>query len=334
MLLNKEKWSDFVGKLTEKNLWAPKLEGEAMRFAPVAAGEIPVLDYRNTRVPPKAVVFPQTETMYRFQLGDLEMTIPDLDEETIVLGLRPCDARAINIVEKLFSWDVDDPYYMQRRELVTLIGLACKEPGANCFCTSLGGGPASTEGLDLLMIDLGDSYLFEAISPKGETLMEEVGDMLTEAGDESAVLRNQAVADAEKLISRTVDHAGIPAGLPSLWENSLWQRVSASCLGCGTCTYLCPTCHCFDIQDETEGFESRRCRIWDSCMFEEYTLHTSGHNPRPTRSERTRNRINHKYSYYVDKFDVIACVGCGRCINLCPVNIDIIEILRQVKEAL
>ncbi|MBW6464082.1 MAG: 4Fe-4S dicluster domain-containing protein [Firmicutes bacterium] len=334
MLLNKEKWPDFVGKLTNKKLWAPKLEGDAMRFAPVAEGEMPKLEYGNTRVPPKGALFPQTETMYRFQLGSSEMETPALEEEIVVLGVRPCDARAMTIVEKLFRWDIDDPYYLKRRELVTLVGLACGEPGLNCFCTSVGGDPASTEGLDLLMIDLGDNYLLETVTPKGEALVSEVAEFLTEAEAEAVQLKEKVVAEAAAKIKRSVDHEGIPEGLPGLWDDPLWKSVSASCLGCGTCTYLCPTCHCFDIQDETEGFEARRCRMWDSCMFEEYTLHTSGHNPRPTRRERTRNRINHKYNYYVDKFDVIACVGCGRCINLCPVNIDIVEILRQVKEAL
>lgn len=334
MLLNKDKWPEFVGRLAGKKLLAPQSGGDAVRFAPVSDGEVPILDFKNTRVPPKQALFPQTETMYRFQLGTEEIELPQLDEETVWLGVRPCDARAMAIVEKLFRWDVDDPYYLRRRELTTLVGLACNEPGLNCFCPSVGGGPASTEGLDLLMIDLDDRYMLEAITPKGEALLAETGDLLDEVETDAVKEKEKVVSAAEKKIKRTVDTEGISAGLPGLWEDPLWQRVSAACLGCGTCTYLCPTCHCFDIQDETEGFEARRCRMWDSCMFEEYTVHTSGHNPRPTRRERTRNRINHKYSYYVDKFAVTACVGCGRCTNLCPVNIDIIEILRQVKEAL
>ncbi len=334
MLLKKEKWPDFVGKLTGKKVWAPQGEGEEMRFAPVNEGEAPDLAYGNTRVPPKQAVFPQTETMFRFQVDGKEIEEPQLDQETVLLGVRPCDARSMAIVDKLFGWDEDDPYYFKRRELVTLVGLACSEPGINCFCTSVGGGPAATEGLDLLMTDLGEDYLLEAVTEKGELLLKEAGDILEEAGDDRYKEKEKLAEAAAQKIKRSVDHEGIPEGLPGLWEDPLWQRVSASCLGCGTCTFLCPTCHCFDIQDEVEGFAARRCRMWDSCMFNEYSLHTSGHNPRPSRRERTRNRINHKYSYYVDKFDVIACVGCGRCINLCPVNIDIVEILRQVKEAL
>ncbi len=337
MLLNKDKWAEFVGKLTGKKLLSPVKQGDRVNFAPVAEGEVPELGFNNSLnslVPPKSAVFPQTETLFRFQLGKTEVEEPSLEEETVILGARPCDARAMAIVDRLFRWDVDDPYYLKRRELTTMVGLACSEPGPNCFCPSVGGGPASTEGLDLLITDLVENYYLEAVTDKGKALLEVAGELLTEPGDDLIKQKEQAAQDAAAKISRTVDHAGIPEGLPGLWEDPLWQQNAASCLGCGTCTFLCPTCHCFDIQDEAEGFEARRCRSWDSCMFGEYTMHTSGHNPRPTRRERTRNRINHKYNYYVQKFDVIACVGCGRCVNLCPVNIDIIEILRQVKEAL
>lgn len=335
MLLSKEKWPDFTAALGEKRrLWAPRKEEDALRFVPLEEGEETSLDYRNTRVPPKEFLFPQTETICRFQAGATEVEAVLPDKEATILGIRPCDARADTIVERLFRWDVDDPYYLKRKELVTLVGLACNEPGLNCFCTSMGGGPASKEGLDLLMTDLEDRYLLEPLTTGGETLLTEAASLLEEAREEDLVAARDTAARAEEGIRRTVNSEGVPAGLPGLWDDPLWAKVSAACLGCGTCTYLCPTCHCFDIQDETEGFSGRRCRVWDSCMFEEYTLHTSAHNPRPTRRERTRNRISHKFSYYVDKFDVIACVGCGRCSNLCPVNIDLVDVIRQVKEAL
>jgi len=334
MLLSKEKISEFTGTLSGKKILAPLKQGDSYRFVPLAEGEIPSLNFENTLLPPKAAVFPQTETLFSFQLGQTEMVQPQLTEEVVLFGVRPCDARAMNLVERLFRWDVDDPYYLKRRELTVVIGLACRKPGMNCFCPSVGGGPAATEGLDLLMVDLGEHYFMEALTDKGKTLLNGAKELLTEAGEGVLRQKEQVLLEAAGKIRRSVDTAGIPEGLPELWEHPLWQKTAATCLGCGTCTYLCPTCHCFDIQDEVEGFAGRRCRMWDSCMFEEYTLHTSGHNPRPTRRERTRNRVNHKYSYFVGKFDVIACVGCGRCINHCPVNIDLIEILRQVKEAL
>jgi len=238
-------------------------------------------------------------------------------------------------MDSLFSWDIDDPYFLNKREKTTLIGLACLEPGVNCFCTSVGGGPASTEGLDILLTDLGEDYLLQVLTEKGGKIKLSVEELLEEAAEDDLDTAEKLVKEATSKIGRSINTDGIQEKLPELWESPLWKNLSNSCLGCGICTFLCPTCHCFDIQDEMEGLEGRRCRVWDSCMFEEYTLHASGHNPRPSRRERLRNRINHKYSYFVQNFGKIACVGCGRCIDLCPVNIDVLDILSQVvKEAI
>jgi sulfhydrogenase subunit beta (sulfur reductase) len=335
MKINKDKLADFIAAISEQTVYAPQKRGEALVFAPVARGSNVNLAAANTTIPPKSVVFPQTETLLRFELGKTDLETPVQEGKAVMLGVRPCDARAMVIVDNVFSWDVDDPYYLQKRADLTLVGLACLEPCVNCFCTSVGGGPASKEGLDVLMTDLGDGYLLEVLTEKGQTLCQSAEGLLEESVKEDKDAAEKLHAAAVNKITRQAPDTGpIPAGLLSLWEDPLWAEVSESCLGCGICTYLCPTCHCFDIQDESEGCDSRRCRTWDSCMFPEYTLHASGHNPRPTRRERTRNRINHKYSYFVDKFNVIACVGCGRCINLCPVNIDILNILSKVGEAL
>ncbi len=334
-ILSKDKLSEFIKSLSSaQKVWSLAGEMPESKYVPLEDGEAKVGECLQSIVPPKNVVFPQTETLFKYMLGKPDMEVPAGVEEMAVVGLRPCDAKAMAIVDSLFAWDVDDDYYQDRREKTTLIGLACNEPGINCFCPSVGGGPASTEGLDVLMSDLGDKYLLRGITEKGEKALAVAGDLLQDAADEDQAAAESAATAAGDKIRRSIETAGIPEGIQGLWENELWKRVSDACLGCGTCTLLCPTCHCFDIQDEVEGFQGRRCRMWDSCMFEEYTLHTSGHNTRPTRRERTRNRINHKYSYYVEKFGKIACVGCGRCTENCPVNIDILNILSQVKEAL
>ncbi|MBS3899231.1 MAG: 4Fe-4S dicluster domain-containing protein [Dethiobacter sp.] len=332
MKLSKDKLADFLAAIPGKTVFGPQLSGETLRFTPVTRPGNLCPTVNNATVPPKSVVFPQTETMFRFEQGATDIRTAEPSGETVLFGVRPCDARAMSIVDNVFFWDVDDPYYLIRRTNSALVGLACLDPCVNCFCTSMGGGPASTEGLDILLTDLGESYLLEVLTGKGEMLCQSAEKLLSQASsaDKEAAKMLQEKAAAQ--ISRQIDPSGIPARLPALWESPIWEKISASCLGCGICTYLCPTCHCFDMQDETEGEESRRYRTWDSCMFSEYTLHASGHNPRPTRRERTRNRINHKFSYFVDKFKVMACVGCGRCINLCPVNIDILDILSQVGE--
>ena len=333
MKLPKDKVGDFLTKLGNEKVYAPQVVEGGSRFAPLSGKGSPDFSLSNTKVPAKSLFYPQTETLYRYNVGETDMGAPGGADEFIVMGIRPCDARSLAIVDKLFNWDPADPYYNERREKATLFGFACLEPCANCFCTSVGGGPASTEGLDALVTDLGDSYLIQVLTEKGDKVCKAAGDLLTKSADSDVQAATKIHNDAAGKIARGIESKDIPEKLPKLMENEVWKNVSDPCLGCGICTFLCPTCHCFDIQDEIEGMEGRRCRMWDSCMFKEYSVHTSGHNPRPTRRERTRNRINHKYSYYVDKFGVIACVGCGRCINLCPVNIDILNILSQVKEA-
>jgi len=334
--LSKDKLGDFITMLgKEKKLYTPQKAGESLKFKPLDKSDDVNFDFLNTTVPPKSVVFPQTETLYRFEQGSTAINLPAEEEERVLLGVRPCDARAMAILDSVFSWDIDDPYYLKKREKTLIIGLSCLEPCANCFCTSVGGGPASTEGLDILLTDLGEAFLLQFITEKGEKINLSLQELLEDAAEEEIKTAEKLAEEAASKIRRGINTDGIADKLPLLWESPLWENVSEPCLGCGACTYLCPTCHCFDIQDEMEGFEGRRCRMWDSCMFAEYTLHTSGHNPRPSRRERTRNRVNHKYSYYVKNFGEIACVGCGRCINFCPVNIDILDILSQVvKEAI
>ena len=104
------------------------------------------------------------------------------------------------------------------------------------------------------------------------------------------------------------------------------------CLGCGTCAFLCPTCTCFDVVDEDDHYNHRgkRIRLWDTCQFCIYTQHTSGHNPRDSIIERCRNRILHKFSYYPKNYGMLGCVGCGRCIQLCPVNNDLRDIIKKI----
>jgi ferredoxin len=329
----KDKLADALAGLSDYQVFAPAAVGDVLRFKPVDDPASVSLEYDNTTVPPKELMFPQTETLFKYRLGqtDIEPEVPDASAKRAVVGIRPCDALAYTIVDNLYGWDFPDPYYQKRREATTLVGLACSDPCANCFCPSVGGAPASEKGLDALIFDLGDSYYVKTMTDKGEDFAKAAG--LEAAGDAEAKAAAKQGEEALAKVQRSIDTAGIPEHLPELYDDKFWEQFSDRCLSCGICTFLCPTCHCFDIQDESEGFDARRARMWDTCMFAEYTRHTSGHNPRPTRKERTRNRISHKYSYFPEKFDVIACVGCGRCINNCPVNIDILDILEKSKQA-
>jgi ferredoxin len=174
--------------------------------------------------------------------------------------------------------------------------------------------------------------LLRAVTEKGEALLESVEGLLVEAGEEDLRARDRVVTEATDRMRSEVPVEGLKAKLDGMFDHAVWEEISRKCLGCGACTYLCPTCHCFDITDEAVEVEGQRVRTWDSCMFPLFTLHASGHNPRTSGKERMRQRMMHKFSYTVDNWGATFCVGCGRCVRSCPVNLDIREVIRRVQE--
>jgi ferredoxin len=297
----------------------------------------------NTRQAPKELFFPRSEVLFSYRDGKV---IPeDLPKERrIVFAMRPCDARSAVLLDHVFDVEpapaesasadpasVQDPYYVNRRRNTVLMGLACNRPMSTCFCTSVGGSPFSTDGLDLLWTDLGDRYLVEAFTAQGETLIDGRPQM-REAGSEDVAQKAALAARAASAISGP-DVQGVKEKLDGMYDSPFWQHVHLKCLGCGACTYLCPTCHCFDIQDEGDRRQGRRVRNWDTCQFALFTRHASGHNPRTSGKERMRQRMMHKFNYFVENYDAIACVGCGRCVRECPVNLDIRAVLEGIQEA-
>jgi len=192
-------------------------------------------------------------------------------------------------------------------------------------------GPFEKTSLDLLMVDLGDDkYLVEAVTQAGKDLMGKDGsfeDVQEKDRERLAKVKKQA---EEKIKSKVVIE-GLEEKLDKIFDSPFWDRVHQRCLGCAICTYLCSTCHCFALLDEGVNSREQRVRSWDSCMFPDFTLEASGHNPRISNRERMRQRVMHKFNYFVKNFGETACVGCGRCIQNCPVNIDIREIIEEIE---
>jgi ferredoxin len=333
-ILQNEKLNDFLSSLEQYEIWAPVQEGSTTLFKVIKDFQDISLDLRNQVKISKTAVFPQTETLFTFDKNAVPKE-PDLREkkETIVFGIRPCDARSFNLLDPVFEGDFPDPYYLNRRNKAVLIGVACSEPFLNCFCTSIGGNPFSREGLDLLFTELNGSFYIEVITEKGKKIIDKTSSLCTPASTQDSKQKEQLAQASKGKIKRQIHLDGIPEKLSNIFEHPIWKQLAMTCIGCGICTYTCPTCYCFDIQDETAARKGRRLRVWDSCMFAEYTLHASGHNPRPTKRERLRNRIYHKFKFNIDNYAVAGCVGCGRCISLCPVNIDLIENLSAIKKA-
>ena len=307
---------------------APVKRGGLLSFEPLDSDAEPDLDYHNSKRLPKEVFFPRSETLFTF-VGDEVESVPLPEGKRVLFGIRPCDARSLVLLDSVFSApDVGDPYYVNRREATTVVGLGCDLPLSTCFCSAVGGGPFGTDGLDVLFTDLGDQYLVESVTDRGD---EWVGESphFREASASDVAQKAEVVGRAEAMVSGP-ELTGVKERLDVMYDDPFWDELHRKCLGCGVCTYLCPTCHCFDIVDEVMGASGRRVRNWDTCQFSLFTLHTSGHNPRTSGKERMRQRIMHKFRYFVDNYGETACVGCGRCVRECPVNMDVRAVIQAI----
>jgi ferredoxin len=313
-------------------VFAPSRESGVATMARWDGKDISFLDwYRNTVVPPKANFLPQMEEMFRFQKDKegYHIELPPDGGKQLIFGIRPCDARAMKIIDNNFKDFYQDPYYLSRRNSAVLIGLGCNNPGESCFCTSLGISPAESNDVDLMLTDIGNELLVEAVSAAGKKLIAKT------SGLKAATKNDEARAEeikktAHSKVTRKIDTKDIVERLiASFDEQGFWEKVAAKCISCGICTLLCPTCYCFDINDELTRQQGTRFRSLDSCAFPVYTKMPM-ENPRAEKWRRVRQKVCHKYGFFPMSFNDIACTGCGRCVRLCPVNWDITRVINSV----
>jgi len=338
--LAEREWREWLEALARagKRIIAPVKEDGLVLFRPVAsAAEIALADYENSRWSAKEFLFPRTEPLfaYRFQ-GDevsLEEARPDGTEQ-VLFGLRPCDAAGLRQLDHIFLGEEEDPLYAQRRKLTTVVSLACDKSQPECFCTAVGGSPGGMGGSDLQLISLGNEWLLRAVTQKGETLASAAASRWTPASD-----KDWGKAEEQRLaVEQGLERNPVPAEWAQLLERSfdhpVWEGIGRRCLSCGICAYVCPSCSCFDMNDEGNAWCGVRCRSWDSCTFAQFTRHASGHNPRPTQASRYRQRVLHKFAYFpLQHQERSMCVGCGRCLKLCPVGMDISRSVQRAVSA-
>ncbi|MDR2934909.1 MAG: 4Fe-4S dicluster domain-containing protein [Candidatus Adiutrix sp.] len=312
-----------------RRLLAPSSKDGRVRLAEVTPDRV-AFDYLNTHLSPKDAFFPQTEKMLAFHKdaakpGAFVYQPLGLDkiQPTVVFGLRPCDARGLAVCDRVFQNDrFTDPYWKTKYEGAVKIGLACQAPGPNCFCTAVGGSPFGEDGLDVLAFTKGEGLGLKTLTPAGDEFLKGLSGL--ESGGAAGEMDGLKKA-AESRLPGPLDLAKAQAApVMEIYNQPHWKETADRCLNCGTCTFFCPTCHCFDIQDEENERGGVRMRNWDTCMSWLYTIHGSGHNPRPTKTERVRQRFMHKLKYIpLKQGGACGCVGCGRCVQHCPVNIDI-----------
>ncbi|MBI4285610.1 MAG: 4Fe-4S dicluster domain-containing protein [Chloroflexi bacterium] len=288
--------------------------------------------YRNTVVPPKSFLLPMLEEMFRFQKGKdgYSLELPPSDgRKQVIFGIRPCDARALAIIDLVFREGYEDLYYVNRRNNTTLVGLACTSPYDSCFCTSLGSGPGDARGVDLMLTTAGDQLLIEEVTDKGKELTAGASG-LGKAAEADLISAREAVELASRKVTRQVDLKDTDKALLANFEKAeFWEDIAAKCVSCGICTFLCPTCYCFDINDEMDRQGGARVKSWDSCQFALYTRMPM-ENPRVEKWRRVRQKVSHKFLFYPLSYETTGCVGCGRCIRRCPVNWDITQVLNSL----
>ena len=316
------------------SLVAPRLAASAVECGAVAAFDEVVLDQRPAN-PLKRMFLPVSEALLGYRRQGPDVTLDEVPTEfapRVALAVLPCDAAGLSIVDRVMDWDYRDELWFGRRDATTVIALACDKSDSSCFCSATGAGPSDPRGADLLLVPMGQGYGVEVLSEKGAALVQ------AHRGRFSALEDEAALTDAKKGLAAALrgnlamEPAAVRAWLEKNFVHDFWSTLALACHGCGVCTMVCPTCHCFDIVDEQEGLgQGTRRRNWDGCQFGLFTLHGAGHNPRPDQNARYRQRIQHKFAIYPARFGELLCTGCGRCVRACPAGIDLVGILERLQ---
>jgi heterodisulfide reductase subunit C len=290
----------------------------------------------NTTRSAKDFFFPQTENIVDFKLDGKNIEVIDNRKESedfVLFGVRACDAASFAILDSVYLCDPVDTYYQTRREHGIVITTACTKPEATCFC-SLFDIDTTNPGGDVASWIAGDQVYFEAVTPKGKDLLDSVKDLLSDSSTDAVEAQRKETAKVmERLPFAKISTDKFKGeNLLALFDSPEWAKLSESCLGCGTCTYVCPTCQCYDIRDFDTSHGIKRFRCWDSCMYSDFTKMAHG-NSRHTQVERFRQRFMHKLVYYPSNNDgIYGCVGCGRCVSKCPVSLNIVKVMKTLGE--
>ena len=293
-------------------------------------------DALNTTRSAKDFFFPQTENLADFRVSGKTVEIIDDRKECedfVVFGVRACDARSFDVLDRVFLADPVDTYYKNRRDHGTVITLACDRPAETCFCRTFGIDAANPGG-DVSAWKVEDGYCFEANTEKGKAFLAAYSSLMTETdGSEAEQTKAEIRAVLDKLPLKDVKTDAFGGGkTQKYFKSPKWQELSQACLGCGTCTFVCPTCQCYDIRDFDTGHGVKRFRCWDSCMYSDFTKMSAGQ-PRLTQTERFRQRFMHKLVYFPENNDgMFSCVGCGRCLAKCPISMNIVKVMKALEE--
>ena len=285
--------------------------------------------------PIKEYLFPQSEKLFNYKKNDAKNQFKEdtTNIKQVFLGLKPCDLTAIKYSDTFFSSNYKDNYYLKRRENTLIIGMSCEYPLNSCYCSSMGVSPGLNNGADIFLSNGGSFYSVEFITEKGKAIENKLKSILKNGESSDLEIKNKINKKTKSLLLEEFNLDNLRKNSNDIYNSNIWKKYSDICITCGACTFDCPTCTCFDVLDkdldENNGY---RYRTWDSCSFYNFCLHASGHNSRDSKVDRLRQRIMHKFNYSVKQFDLWSCVGCGRCIQVCPVGINTRNIVKDLDE--
>lgn len=318
----------------QRSLYLPLESAGQVNFDRWEAGKPVRLDALNTVKSAKDLFFPQTENLVAFQMEGKSIEIIEQErsqEQFVLFGVRPCDAKSFEVLDKVFLADPVDTYYAARRQNGVVVSLACNHPEETCFCKVFG-IDASEPCADAAAWMTEDALYLKPLTEKGDALIALAGGLLEEAPEEALAGLKAGIREAvEALPFSHLDLSSFtPEALNEKFNSPLWKKLSQSCLGCGSCTFVCPTCQCYDIRDYDTGHGIQRFRCWDSCMYSDFTMMAHGNN-RNSQLERFRQRFMHKLIYFPSNNDgMYSCVGCGRCVAKCPIHMNIVKVIKAL----
>ena len=315
-----DSWVDSL--VAKHKVYGVQAAGDRFAFRPLAHAADLRLDYDVTMLPPKKYFLPQTEELVTFKRSGGYDSVLD-SEPFVLLGVHPYDMVAINQMDTVFSSDNYDVHYMTRRDNATIVACDVQNASPDVFAGCMGSATVK-EGFDVLLTKVGDAWLADARTDKGEALLNGVN--APAAADSDIAAREKVWAENNEGLRKHKFNCA-PSDIPGLlekgYDHPVWAERAELCFSCGTCTSVCPTCYCFDVKDDVnwDMENGMRTRTWDSCQLTGFATVAGGHNFRPDPAERYRHRYYRKGKYVADKIGQIACVGCGRCITGCVAKI-------------
>ncbi len=324
----------FAAVAQSRSLYIPTDSTEGAKFAKWTDGTT-LSDALNTVRGIKDFFFPQSEDLMKFKMEGKKIDVIDIrdeHEDFVIFGARACDVRAMSVLDKVFLQEPVDTFYKNRREHGVIMSVSCLRPLETCFCGTFGIDAANPEG-DIVCHKTDDKLYLNAVTEKGEALLASLSD-ITEECDTEAVDTHKALIKERmaKLPLATLTADAFGGGKTDKFFNSPeWAKLSEACLGCGTCTFVCPTCQCYDIRDFKTNDGVVRYRCWDSCMYSQFTRMAHGNN-RNSQKERFRQRFMHKLVYFPENNGgMFSCVGCGRCLAKCPISMNIVKVMKALE---